>query len=103
MMETGIDGLHPIDTITGMNLGDMKARYGNRICLMGNVGCGNLLSFGTREEVREAVKECIQKAGKRGGYICMSSNTIHGAVNPENYIEIVKAIRKYGKYPLSFG
>ena len=68
---------------------------------MGNVDCGDLLSFGTRNEVREAVKECIRKAGKGGGYICMSSNSIHGAVKPENYVEMIKAIRDYGKYPLS--
>jgi len=101
MVETGIDALHPIDPVAGMDLGDMKARYGDKICLMGNVDCGNLLSYGTKEEVRNAVKECIRKAGKGGGYVCMSSNSIHGAVNPENYIEMVRAIREYGKYPLT--
>jgi uroporphyrinogen decarboxylase len=73
-----------------MDLGDMKARYGDRVCLMGNVDCGNLLSYGTREEVSKAVQDCLRKAGKGGGYICMSSNTIHGAVNPENYVEMIK-------------
>ena len=100
MVETGIDGLHPIDPVAGMDLGEMKTRYGDRICLMGNVDCGNLLSWGTKEAVRLAVKEGIRKAGKGGGYICMSSNSIHAAVNPENYLEMVKAIREYGKYPL---
>jgi len=84
-----------------MDLGEVKAEYGDRICLMGNVECGELLSWGTKEDVRRAVKECIGKAGKGGGYICMSSNSIHGAVNPENYVEMVKAIRDYGKYPIS--
>jgi uroporphyrinogen decarboxylase len=102
MVATGIDGLHPIDPIAGMDLGDMKARYGDSVCLMGNVDCGNLLSFGTREEVSKAVQDCLRKAGKGGGYICMSSNTIHGAVNPENYVEMIKAIREYGRYPLAF-
>jgi len=101
MVETGIDALHPIDPIAGMDLGEVKAEYGDRICLMGNVECGELLSWGTKEDVRQAVKECIGKAGKGGGYICMSSNSIHGAVNPENYVEMVKAIRDYGKYPIS--
>ena len=100
MVDTGIDGLHPIDPIAGMDLGEMKKKYGDCICLMGNVECGNLLSFGTKEEVRQTVKDCIKKAGKGGGYICMSSNTIHGAVNPENYFEMVRAIREYGRYPL---
>jgi hypothetical protein len=31
----------------------------------------------------------------------MSSNTIHGAVNPENYVVMIEAIREYGRYPLA--
>ena len=101
IVEAGVDGVHPIDPLAGMDLGEAKAKYGDKVCLMGNVDCGNLLSWGSKEEVREAVKDCIRKAGKGGGYICMSSNSIHGAVNPENYVEMVRAIREYGKYPLS--
>ncbi len=100
IVETGVDGIHPIDPLAGMDLGEAKLKYGSKVCLMGNVDCGNLLSWGTREDVRQAVRECISKAGKGGGYICMSSNTIHGAVNPENYVEMDRAIRDYGRYPL---
>ncbi len=101
IVETGVDAIHPIDPLAGMDIGEAKAKYGNRVCIMGNVDCGNLLSWGTKEEVRVAVKDCVRKAGRGGGYICMSSNTIHGAVNPDNYVEMVKTIREYGKYPLS--
>jgi hypothetical protein len=31
----------------------------------------------------------------------MSSNTIHDAVNPENDVAMIGAIREYGRYPLS--
>ncbi len=95
-----IDGIHPIDPMAGMNLGEAKAKYGNRICLMGNVNCGSTLSWGTIEEVRQEVKDCIRKAGYGGGYICASSNSIHSGVKPENYVAMVKAIREYGRYPL---
>ncbi len=103
IVEAGADGVHPIDPLGGMDLGEAKARYGDRVCIMGNVDCGRLLSWGTKEEVRESVKDCIRKAGKGGGYICMSSNSIHGAVNPDNFAEMIRAIREYGKYPLSLG
>ncbi len=102
ILETGVDGINPIDPVAGMDLAEVKAKYGDRVCLMGNVDCGHLLSWGSKEEVHEAVKDCIRKAGKGGGYICMSSNSIHGAVNPENYVEMVRAIREYGRYPLLF-
>lgn len=94
IIETGIDGIHPIDPMAGMDLGEAKAKYGNKICLMGNVNCGSTLSWGTIEEVRQEVKECIRKAGHRGGYICASSNSIHCGVRPENYIAMIKAIRE---------
>jgi uroporphyrinogen decarboxylase len=100
IVETGIDAIHPIDPMAGMELGEVKEKYGDRICLCGNVNCGPTLSWGTVEEVRQEVKECIRKAGPGGGYICMSSNSIHSGVKPENYIAMVKAIREFGKYPI---
>jgi hypothetical protein len=43
----------------------------------------------------------IRKAGKGGGLICMSSNSVHSGVKPENYVAMVRAIREFGQYPLS--
>jgi len=101
IVETGTNGIHPIDPEAGMDIGEAKDRYGERVCLVGNIDCGPLLSWGTPEEVRQEVKSCITKAGRGGGLICMSSNSIHSAVKPENYRAMVAAIREYGKYPLS--
>ena len=101
IIDTGIYGLHPIDPNAGMDLGEVKGKYGNRVCLMGNVDCAYTLTWGTVEEVREDVKRCMRQAARGGGYICMSSNSIHSAVKTENYVEMVKAIRDYGKYPIS--
>ena len=100
IVDTGIDGLHPIDPMAGMDLGEVKEEYGERLCLMGNVNCGSTLSWKTLEEVRDEVRECIRKAGREGGYICMSSNSIHSGVKPENYAVMIEAIREFGTYPL---
>jgi uroporphyrinogen decarboxylase len=83
-----------------MDLGVAKEKYGEKICLLGNVNAGPTLCFKTPEDVRQEVKECIRKAGVGGGYICSSSNSIHSGVKPENYVAMVKAIREYGVYPL---
>ena len=101
VLDTGINGIHPIDPLAGMDLGVVKEKYGHRVCLLGNIDCAYVLTWGTTEEVREEVKRCIRQAARGGGYICMSSNTIHSAVKPENYVEMVKAIREYGEYPIS--
>ncbi|HEY50667.1 MAG TPA: hypothetical protein G4O20_02560 [Dehalococcoidia bacterium] len=101
IIDAGVDGLHPIDPMAGMDIGEAKATFGDKVCLCGNVSCAFSLVSGTEEEVREETREVIRKAGKGGGLICMSSNSIHSGVNPKNYLAMVKAIREFGQYPLS--
>ena len=100
MVDTGIDALDPLEPIAGMDIGKVKEIYSGRIAVAGNVDCGELLSRGTPEEVVEAVKETIAKASPGGGHIFASSNSIHPAVNPENYKTMLEAGKKYGQYPL---
>jgi uroporphyrinogen decarboxylase len=102
IVNTGIAGIHPIDPGAGMDIGEAKAKYGNRVCLIGNIDCGALLTMGTEDDVRQAVKECIRKAGRGGGLICTSSNSIHSGVPARNYLSMIKAIREFGRYPLPF-
>jgi len=61
IIDAGYDAIHPIDPLGGMDLGEVKAKYGDKICLMGNVDCTHLLSWGTTDEVREAVIKCIMQ------------------------------------------
>lgn len=96
----GIDGLHPLEPVAGMDIGRVKKLYGNRIAVIGNIDCTYILPHGTEAEVVDAVKETIAKASPGGGHIISSSNSIHPGVKPENYRTMVKAARKYGKYPI---
>jgi len=100
IVEAGADAFHPVDPMAGMDIGEVKQKYGDKLCLMGNVNCATTLSFATVEEVRQETKEVIRKAGVGGGLIISSSNSIHSAVKPENYLEMVRTIREYGQYPL---
>jgi uroporphyrinogen decarboxylase len=100
MVDANIDAIDPIEPLAGMDIGEVKARYGDRIAVIGNVDCSIVLTQGTREEVEEAVKETIAKASPGGGHILASSNSIHPAVKPENYVAMVEAARKYGNYPI---
>jgi uroporphyrinogen decarboxylase len=98
LIDCGIQGIHPFDPLAGMELSVVKKNHGEKVCLIGNVDCSNLLSFGSPDEVEEAVKKCIMEASENGGYIMQSSNSIHSGVNPENLIRMVEACKKYGVY-----
>ena len=96
-IECGIDCLDPIDPDAGYKMAGMKAKYGDRICLKGNIDCKGTLCDGTPEEVEEEVRQCIADGGEGGGLILSSSNTIHRGVKPENYRAMLAALRKYGR------
>jgi uroporphyrinogen decarboxylase len=98
--EARCDAFHPVDPTADMDIGEVKQRYGDRLCLVGNVNCVSTLVSGTIDEVRRETKEVIRKAGAGGGLIVSSSNSIHAGVRPENYVEMVRTIREYGSYPL---
>jgi len=100
ILDTGADGLNPIEPQAGMDIERVKQYCGDRVCLSGNIDCGHLLPHGSAEQVRQAVIECLRKAAFGGGFIMHSSNSIHSSVNPENYRTMIEATRRYGRYPL---
>lgn len=101
MVSTGIDGINPLEPVAGMDIGAVKRSYGQKVCLLGNIDCGELLSRGTPEAVARTVRETIRLAAPGGGYIMTSSNTIHSAVKPENYRVMIEETHRSGVYPIT--
>lgn len=95
----GIDALHPIEPTGGMDMADLKAKYGGRLTLCGNVDCGKMVNW-TPEEIESEVKKVIKTAAKGGGFIISSSNSLHGGIPPKNAFAYVNAANKWGKYPI---
>ena len=101
MVDSGISGLDPIDPQGGMDLAEVKAEFGGRIALKGNVDCAQVLTFGTTDEVVEATRRALRQGAPGGGYILSSSNSIHSAVKPENYRTMLDTLARCGRYPIT--
>lgn len=99
LLTLGMNGLHPIEP-TAMDLKAIKEKYGNKVCLWGNVDLRYTLTRGTPEEVEKEVKKCIKDAGSGGGYILGSGNGLPEYCKIENILAMADAVKKYGKYPL---
>ena len=80
------------------NLKEAKEKWGDKICICGNVDCGIALVYGPKQRIIEEVKRCINDAAEGGGYMLSSSNTIHYGVPIKNYEIMVETGRKYGVY-----
>lgn len=63
---TGIDGLHGLQPSAGMDLAAVKAAWGDRLCLWGNLDLGYPLVLGSPAELADAVGRTIA-AGRGGG------------------------------------
>jgi len=101
IVDSGIDCLDPIDPQGGMDLAEVKAKYGHRIALKGNVDCAQTMTFGTPEDVVAETKEALRKGAPGGGFILSSSNSIHSSVKPENYLAMLQTLERYGRYPIA--
>jgi len=99
-VELGIDGYHAIEPTAGMDIEQMKAQYGHHLTLLGNIDCGQILTFGTEDAIVEEVKHILQVAAPGGGYVFASSNSYHGHVPLENITTVVKAVKTFGSYPI---
>jgi uroporphyrinogen decarboxylase len=97
-MKLGMTGLHPIQP-AAMDINKVKAMYGDKVCIIGNIDLDYTLTLGTPEEVEREVKDRIEKIGKGGGYIISSANSITDYCKPENVWAMAKTIEKYRQYP----
>ena len=90
----GVDAIHPIEP-KAMDIAEVKRRYGDKLCLLGNVDV-DILARGSKEEIRKIVKENVENAGYNGGYCIGSGNSIPEYVVYENYIALLDASREFG-------
>lgn len=89
-----VDAYMEIDSRAGMDLGKLKSAYGDKICFMGNLDCGELMSFGTPKAIREEVFQCLEDGGKTG-HIFTPSNAITNTVPYENFQAMHDAYNEY--------
>jgi uroporphyrinogen decarboxylase len=97
LVETGIDGFHPSDPSAGMDILEVKRRYGDRLCVIGGIDAGDPLSRWSTAAVVDEVRRRVRELAPGGGWIIASSNSLHAAVRPENYVSMVWAARAYGQ------
>jgi len=99
LMEMGIDILNPIQwTCPGMDMKELKAEFGRKICFHGAIENQRILPFGTPEEVRAEVRHCIDALASDGtGYILAPCHNLQVVSPVENIIAMYDEAWKYGK------
>ena len=99
LIDLGISGWHPVEK-QAHDINEIKAKYGDRLALLGNIDLQYTLTQGTPQEVEEEVLTRIRDLAPGGGYCVSSGNSIPEYVPIDNYAAMLEATFKYGKYPI---
>lgn len=95
-LQLGQAGIHPLQPDV-MDINAIKAQYGHRVCLVGNIFMDDLI-HGTPADITAQVRDRIGRIGAGGGYIISSSNSLTAAMPAENVRAMAQAIERFGWY-----
>jgi uroporphyrinogen decarboxylase len=97
-VDLGVDAYNPLEAKAGLDVVDLRRRFGHRIGFCGNMDV-TVWSTGDRETIRRAVLTKLN-AAKGGGFIFQSDHSVPGNVSGADYDYVVKLVRSHGVYPL---
>jgi uroporphyrinogen decarboxylase len=97
LAESGLDALQAIDPVAGMDIRQVKTQVGDRLCLCGNVDCGELV-MGTPEEVYASTRDLLLDCKAGGGLVLGASNAVQTEAPIANYMAMIEAWREFGGY-----
>jgi uroporphyrinogen decarboxylase len=100
IVQLKIVALNPLQRSAHMDLAGVKAKYGHRLCLIGNISTTTTLAHGTPEDVERATLECLRDGAPGGGYIFAPDHSYHSGIPVANIWRALETAKKHGAYPL---
>lgn len=97
LLSTKPHALHSLDPQAGVDIAEVKRRYGDQICLIGNVNCA-MLDTGTPQAIAESARYALRSGMPRGGYIFSTSNCIYTGMPLASYRIMLDVWRQEGVY-----
>lgn len=101
LIEIGVDAYNPLEAKAGLDVVELRRRYGHRLAFCGNMDV-RVWARGDKDELRRVVLTKLN-AAKGGGYIFQSDHSVPSNVSGESYDYVVRLVRQYGRYPLELG
>ncbi|MCX7706047.1 MAG: hypothetical protein N2115_07335 [bacterium] len=97
LIDAGLDCLQPLEVKAGMDLIELKERYGEKLSFMGGIDT-RLMNNPDKSKIENEIKTKIEIAKKNGGYIYHSDHSIPNTVSFSDYCYVMELVKKYGVY-----
>lgn len=89
IVAAGFDGLQCMEALAGMDIGTIKAQYGHKLCLWGNLDPAELLEVCDLDELARSVQQIIHTVGH--GLIFGTSSGLFERMRLDNIRAVYKA------------
>jgi len=97
MVDAGLDILNPLQPEC-LDVDEVHRRFGGRLSFDGCIGTQSTMPWGTPDEVKARVKECIDRYGRHGGLMLAPTHVLEPEVPLANIDALVEACREYGTF-----
>lgn len=96
-IECGLDILNPLQPeARGMDFARMKAEFGRDLVFHGGMSIQQTLPYGSIQDIRNEVKDRVEKLAAGGGYILCTAHNIQADTPLENAIALFDACAELG-------
>lgn len=98
--ETDLDCFNPLE-IPPMGdcvLAELKEKFGDKLCLMGNLHTTEVMLRGTVAEVKDAARQAIEDGAKGGNFILSTGDQCGRDTPDENIFALLEVAEEYGRY-----
>ncbi len=96
LVEAGLTVLNPVQPEC-LDAAAICERFGDRLSFDGCIGTQSTMPFGSPQDVRNRVRECIEQFGRDGGLILSPTHILEPEVPIENIEAFVDACREFGR------
>ncbi len=92
IVELGFQGLHCLEASAGMDLARIKANYGERVCLWGNLDAKHLFLDRKKEDLEKVVKNSLEVMAPDEGFIFGTSSGLVEGMRRQNIEAVYRAV-----------
>jgi len=95
LIDAGFSGLNPLESKSGMDVRELKTKYGEQLVLQGGI---DVRKMSKPDEIEEEIRSKVSVAKVGGGYIFSSDHSVPSDVSLRDYQRVMTLAKKYGTF-----
>jgi len=96
LIECGLQVIQPLEAKSGLDVRDLRSKYGRRLCYWGNIDVVNMAQGTDAQVAAEIRNKILPFVEEGGGYIYHSDHSVPPEVGLSRYCYVLDLVRRCG-------